>query len=189
MDGFVTALHIQAVAAAAEEMSGSIADIAQTMARSKTAVDQIHEQAQYADAFQARLLGAARSMDGVVQTVSKIAEQINLLALNATIEAVRAGEAGRGFNIVASEVKNLATQAQNATNRISQEIANMQTVSEEVGRTLISIGAGVSAVQEFVTAATASIEQQRAATQEISGSMQRAASDVSMIGDGLAAWA
>ena len=181
--------NVQAVAAAAEEMSGSIASIAETMTRSMAAVDQIHVQAQSADAAQVRLRAAAGSMDGVVQAVSRIAEQINLLALNATIEAARAGAAGRGFAVVASEVKSLAAQAQAATGRISGEIAGMQAVSEEVGKTLVSIGSGVASVQAFVTAATASVEEQRAATREISGSMQQAASDVGLIRDGLSAWA
>lgn len=184
-----TLSNVQAVAAAAEEMSGSITSIAETMARSKAAVDQIHAQAQSADDAQARLRTAAGSMDGVVQAVSRIAEQINLLALNASIEAARAGSAGKGFAVVASEVKSLATQAQAATGRISGEIAGMQTVSKEVGQALLSIGSGVAAVQAFVTAATASVEEQRAATREISGSMQHAASDVGLIGEGLSAWA
>jgi methyl-accepting chemotaxis protein len=181
--------NVQAVAAAAEEMNGSITSIAETMTRSKSAVDQIHAQAQSAAAAQARLQAAAGSMDGVVQAVSRIAEQINLLALNATIEAARAGSAGRGFAVVANEVKCLAAQAQTATGQISGEIFSMQKVSVEVGQALLSIGVGVDSVQAFVTAATASMEEQRAATREISGSMQQAAKDVGLIGEGLEAWA
>ncbi|MGU3536944.1 PAS domain S-box protein [Methylobacterium sp. A54F] len=181
--------NVQAVATAAEEMSASVAEIAETMLRSKQTVDGIHAQSQIADASQGRLREAARAMDGVVQAITKIAEQINLLALNATIEAVRAGAAGKGFAIVANEVKTLANQATVATSRISEEIAAMQDVSEEVGRTLTVIGAGVASVQDFVTQATAAIEQQTIVTRSISASMQTATGDVRLIGEGLSAWA
>ncbi|WP_336486255.1 methyl-accepting chemotaxis protein [Methylobacterium nigriterrae] len=184
-----TLSNVQSVAAAAEQMSASVSDIAEVMVRSKAAVDGIHGRAQAADQAQMRLREAAQSMDGVVQAISKIAEQINLLALNATIEAVRAGEAGKGFAIVANEVKNLANQATVATSRISEEITGMQGVSDEVADILASITSGIASVQEYVTQAATSIEEQSAVTREISTSMQNATVDVRSIGEGLAAWA
>ncbi|MER2264042.1 methyl-accepting chemotaxis protein [Methylobacterium oxalidis] len=184
-----TLSNVQSVAAAAEQMSASVSEIAGVMVRSKTAVDTIHAEAEVADHAQMRLRQATQSMDGVVQAITKIAEQINLLALNATIEAVRAGEAGKGFAIVANEVKNLANQATVATSRISEEIAAMQGVSDEVADTLAAISKGISSVQEFVTQAACAIEEQSAVTRDISVSMQHAAVDVRSIGEGLAAWA
>jgi methyl-accepting chemotaxis protein len=184
-----TLSNVQSVAAAAERMSVTVSEIAGVMVRSKDAVDGIHGKAHIADQAQIRLRVAAQSMDGVVQAITKIAEQINLLALNATIEAVRAGEAGKGFAIVANEVKSLANQATSATARILVEITGMQEVSDDVANTLSSITAGVAAVQEFVTQATSSIGEQSAATRDISVSMQAAAIDVRSIGEGLSAWA
>ena len=102
---------------------------------------------------------------------------------------MRAGEAGKGFVIVANEVKSLANQATGATARILEEITAMQEVSDEVAGTLGSITTGIASVQEFVTQATASIEEQSAVTREISVSMQAAAIDVRSIGEGLTAWA
>jgi methyl-accepting chemotaxis protein len=159
------------------------------MVRATDADAGIHGKAHIADQAQIRLRAAAQAMDGVVQAITKIAEQINLLALNATIEAVRAGEAGKGFVIVANEVKSLANQATGATARILEEITAMQEVSDEVAGTLGSITTGIASVQEFVTQATASIEEQSAVTREISVSMQAAAIDVRSIGEGLTAWA
>jgi methyl-accepting chemotaxis protein len=182
-----TAESVQTVAAAAEEMSASVAEITQSMGKSKEAVDEIHAHTLTADKSTAQLLKAAESMDGVVQLITKIAEQINLLALNATIESARAGEAGKGFAIVANEVKNLASQTTAATARISDEIVAMQSVSTEVVQTLASISDTIGSVQSFVTGAAAAIEQQSMVTQEISHTMQSAATGVADISKSLTA--
>ena len=71
-------------------------------------------------------------MSSIVQLIGDITGQINLLALNATIESARAGEAGRGFAVVAAEVKNLANQAKQATDKIEQEIGNLNGISGDV---------------------------------------------------------
>jgi hypothetical protein len=71
-------------------------------------------------------------MSGIVELINHITGQINLLALNATIESARAGEAGRGFAVVAAEVKNLANQAKQATDKIGTEIGNLTSISGDV---------------------------------------------------------
>ena len=71
-------------------------------------------------------------MSSIVQLIGDITGQINLLALNATIESARAGEAGRGFAVVAAEVKNLANQAKQATDKIGSEIGNLNGISSDV---------------------------------------------------------
>ncbi len=88
-------------------------------------------QAEATDARINRLSRAAQEIGDVVKLITAIAEQTNLLALNATIEAARAGEAGRGFAVVASEVKSLASQTAKATDEISSHIAGMQEATQE----------------------------------------------------------
>ncbi|HYF53489.1 MAG TPA: PAS domain-containing methyl-accepting chemotaxis protein [Salinarimonas sp.] len=183
-----TLRNVQAVAAAAEQMSASVREITVNMGRSKQAVDQIHGHARAADQSTTALRQAAESMDGVVQLITKIAGQINLLALNATIESARAGEAGRGFAIVASEVKNLANQTTAATSRISEQIEAMQTVSATVVETLAAISTAVDSVQTYVTGAAGAIEEQSAVTRDISDNMQTAAAGVEDITRSLTAW-
>ncbi|KAA2237061.1 PAS domain S-box protein [Salinarimonas soli] len=180
--------NVQAVAAAAEQMSASVREITVNMGRSKEAVDQIHGHTVNADKSTLELQQAAESMDGVVQLITKIAEQINLLALNATIESARAGEAGKGFAIVANEVKNLANQTTSATSRISEQITAMQSVSTEVVKTLEAISTAVVSVQDYVTGAASAIEEQSVVTQDISSNMHTAAAGVENITKSLTAW-
>ncbi|MBO3736994.1 GAF domain-containing protein [Actinoplanes sp. NEAU-H7] len=78
-------------------------------------------------------LGQASSAIGdVIKIISSIAEQTNLLALNATIEAARAGESGKGFAVVAGEVKELARETAEATQRVADQIAGIQASAETV---------------------------------------------------------
>ncbi|WP_315855260.1 methyl-accepting chemotaxis protein [Chenggangzhangella methanolivorans] len=88
-------------------------------------------QARETNAIVAGLSTAADRIGEVVLLIRGIAEQTNLLALNATIEAARAGDAGRGFAIVASEVKNLAEQTAKATEQISSQISESQSMAAQ----------------------------------------------------------
>ncbi|MGA4555695.1 methyl-accepting chemotaxis protein [Methylorubrum aminovorans] len=182
-----TLMNVQTVALAAEELSASIGEIAQSLARSRGEVDAIHDQTIVADQSTAKLKDAAASMNGVVQLIQGVGQQINLLALNATIEAARAGEAGRGFAVVAGEVKNLSNQVTQATSRIAQDIHGMQGIAEEVVAALFSIVQALESVRETVTGVASAVQEQSAVTQEISSSMQTAAQGVSEINTSLQA--
>jgi methyl-accepting chemotaxis protein len=120
-------------------------------------------------------------MEGIVQLIGDITGQINLLALNATIESARAGEAGRGSAVVASEVKNLANQAKQATDRIAGEISALNGISGEVVNALHTIRDAIQAVGSYMTATAVAIDEQSAVTSTMSASMQRAAAEASSI--------
>jgi methyl-accepting chemotaxis protein len=169
---------IESVAAGSEEMNASILEISSTMVRSRqTAMDAV-TQVDSADHQAKRLTSAAQSMEGIVDLIGNITGQINLLALNATIESARAGEAGRGFAVVASEVKSLASQAKQATDKISTEIAALNVISGDVVTALNSIKKAIEHVNEFVTSTAAAVEEQSAVTSDMSSNMQRAAAEL-----------
>ncbi|WP_445682489.1 methyl-accepting chemotaxis protein [Radicibacter daui] len=162
------------VAVGTTQLSQSVGEIASGMENStKTAAEAVGL-ASSADVASHRLVEAAEAMGGIVDVIKDITSQINLLALNATIESARAGEAGKGFAVVAGEVKNLAQQARNATERISGEIENMRGISGEVGDALSTIRSAIEKVQGFVGATAVAVEQQSSVT----GRMSQAAREI-----------
>jgi methyl-accepting chemotaxis protein len=132
-------------------------------------------QAQKTDARITELSNAASRIGDVVKLITAIAEQTNLLALNATIEAARAGEAGRGFAVVAQEVKALAAQTAKATDEIGTQISSMQNATHESVAAIKEIGGTIGRIADIASAITIAVEQQGAATQEISRNVQQAA--------------
>jgi PAS domain S-box-containing protein len=173
--------NVQTVAAATEELAASINEISESMSKSRASVDQAFERSVAVGESTGKLTSAAQAMNGIVDLIRNIANQINLLALNATIEAARAGEAGKGFAVVASEVKNLANQSARATEQISQEIDGIQATSAEVAGALGAIRDAIGVVREYVTATASAVEEQNAVTRGMSVNMQSAAAAVSTV--------
>jgi methyl-accepting chemotaxis protein len=132
------------------------------------------------------LAEAARKIGEVVNLISEIAEQTNLLALNATIEAARAGEAGKGFAVVASEVKNLATQTAKATEEIGQQIGGMQAATGEAVEAIRVIVRVIEEMNEISASIAGAVEQQNAATEEIAHTVERAAQGTKAATEGIA---
>jgi methyl-accepting chemotaxis protein len=167
--------NVQSVASATEEMTSSVNEISRQVQESSRIANDAVKQAQQTDSRINALSQAAGRIGDVVKLITAIAEQTNLLALNATIEAARAGEAGRGFAVVASEVKQLASQTAKATDEISTQIAGMQTATQESVAAIKEIGGTIGRISQIASTIAAAVEEQGAATQEIARNVGEAA--------------
>ncbi|WP_421707198.1 methyl-accepting chemotaxis protein [Algihabitans sp.] len=168
--------NVETVAAASEELGASIQEITRQVKQQRELAGEAAEDAKASDAEVRRLAESAQKIGEVVGLITDIAEQTNLLALNATIEAARAGEAGKGFAVVASEVKSLASQTAKATEQISKDIEAIQSQTSATVNSIDVIGQRIGSITEIATAVATAVEEQAAATQEISRNVQSAAS-------------
>jgi methyl-accepting chemotaxis protein len=167
--------NVETVAAATQQLNNSIREISAQISATTGKVQKVSDNAAAANADVEQLAQAATKIDEIIVLIQAIAEQTNLLALNATIEAARAGEHGKGFSIVASEVKSLATQTATATEEISSQIKAIQRSSGSTVSAVAGITDIIRDVQESTVAIAGAIEEQTAATSDISVNVQEAA--------------
>ncbi|QEY15438.1 methyl-accepting chemotaxis protein [Cellvibrio sp. KY-GH-1] len=144
----------------------------------------IHETAE----FMAKLEGEAKNVTSVIDVIRGVAEQTNLLALNAAIEAARAGEQGRGFAVVADEVRTLASRTQQSTGDIQGMLGKLQAgvqhavgamgnsevhmqdamaSANDAGNSLSSISSAVREIADMATQIATAAEEQSSVTSEI----------------------
>ena len=203
-----------AVAAASEEMANTAKEVSQNCSEAssysaevqnivKTGVDQVRAtvekirdhsvQTNESAELINRLGQQTQQISGIISTIQDIAEQTNLLALNAAIEAARAGEHGRGFAVVADEVRSLAARTSGSTKEISAMINSVQDMVSQATTTmqvnvrkmseiaddtnaiedsLNSINTSVETVHEQLIHIAAATEEQTATSQEMSSNMQ-----------------
>jgi methyl-accepting chemotaxis protein len=177
----------QAVATSVEEMNQGIAEVARRAADATRIASEAADLALRTDIAFQRLGSSSSEIGDVIDVISSIAGQTNLLALNATIEAARAGDAGRGFAIVAGEVKTLARQTSEATLEIQSRIEAIQADVRESAAAVETITAIVSNIDEIQGAISAAVEQQSTICSQILTSIQKTANDGAAIAENVAA--
>ncbi|ABE54199.1 methyl-accepting chemotaxis sensory transducer [Shewanella denitrificans OS217] len=201
IDSVVTAVNqlsatAQEVAKASEQtaleteaMSKNVKSSEQSLAQAMAFVEAMSKDSLLAKQAVSQVSESSNNISRILEVISAIAEQTNLLALNAAIEAARAGEQGRGFAVVADEVRSLASKTQSSTNDISalisslqkevlsatsvidKGVAGAQQAVEQTDKALTylnSIVVQISEVSGQVTHIAAAAEEQSAVTEEVS---------------------
>ncbi len=170
-----TSTNVRLVAAATDKLAKSAREIGSRALTSASLVAKAVEDTRRTGDAARVLSERSERIEQVVKLISDIAAQTNLLALNATIEAARAGTAGKGFGVVASEVKALAAQTAKATEEISSQVAQSQEATRDVVGAIRGVGNSIDDLHMIVSAIAAAVEDQDAAAQQIAGSVAEVA--------------
>lgn len=163
------------VAAAIEELSHSMDDIGAHVLNAVDIVNEATRRSGVAVSSAAALGTTVEDIDHVTTMITVIANQTNLLAMNATIEAARAGDAGRGFSVVAQEVKSLAEQTTRALAQVRTKTHSMKNIADSVQSATQAISHTVARIEGISNAITDAVDQQSMATLKISGAVDGAA--------------
>ncbi|NPB09995.1 MAG: methyl-accepting chemotaxis protein [Thermodesulfobacteria bacterium] len=156
------------LAGANEEITATVQNVSENVTNTVQMFSEVTHQIDKTTEIIRQLNQHFVKIEEVLGFISQIADQTNLLALNATIEAARAGEAGKGFAVVAGEVKELAKQTAEATDRIVNTIQELRHLVSSSVEEVHKISELVHPVKEMTENIAAAMEQTTAAANEIS---------------------
>ena len=175
----------QSVASATQEMVRSIDALSNTAQVTKSVSDTVSAKANDANTVMQRLSVASADIMGASTIIQSIAEQTNLLALNATIEAARAGEAGRGFAVVASEVKDLAQQSGAGAARIAITLEEVRALVAQAVDEVLAIMNNMDGLNDHNSTLASAVEEQAITVQEISRSIATTTRHIETMASGI----
>ena len=158
---------VEAISTATNHLSRAIGEIATQVHQSNLIAGQAADEADRTQVEVQSLAAVADRIGGIVELIRSIAGQTNMLALNATIEAARAGESGRGFAIVAQEVKSLADATARATAEIGAQVAGIQDATQHVASFIASIAGTTRQVSAIAYTVEEAVAEQALVTKEI----------------------
>ena len=169
------ASSVDTVATGSSQMESAIREISQNASEASRVASQAVDVAENTTKTVGKLGDSSQEIATVIKLINGIAEQTNLLALNATIEAARAGEAGKGFAVVASEVKELAQETARATEDISKRVEAIQADTAGAVDAISQISSVIGEINDFQATIAAAVEEQTATTNEMNRNVAEAA--------------
>jgi len=169
------AASVDTVATGSQQMEAAIREISQNATEASRVAGQAVGVAEATTRTVGKLGDSSQEIATVVKLINGIAEQTNLLALNATIEAARAGEAGKGFAVVASEVKELAQETARATEDISRRVEAIQGDTAGAVQAIGEISGVIGQINDYQATIAAAVEEQTATTNEMNRNVAEAA--------------
>lgn len=161
-------VQVEAVVGEARGLATSIEDVRQQVTRSSGIAARAVGEAEVCTVSVEALTSAAGKVEAVIGLINAIAKQTQLLALNATIEAHRAGELGKGFIVVADEVKALANQTSRATGDIAVLVQQIQAATHDTAETISGIGRTIGEMDSISQEISIAVDEQGRATRAIS---------------------
>lgn len=177
---------VNAIAAAMEEMTATISVVEGQSREQSLTADRTEIGLRSASLEVGQVAEMVQSIDKVTGLIAEIAKQTNLLALNATIEAASAGEKGKGFTVVAGEIKELSRQTAAATEEIRAKITEVRAASTKASQSVFKITAEVEQVSISSKQTLHSIAEQRLAAQEINQNMSFSSTASTRMAQGVA---
>jgi len=130
--------------------------------------------ADHADQAVDEMAESLRRVDGILRLISEVAAPTKLLALNATIEAARAGAAGKGFNVVAGEVKSLAATTAQSTDEITTTIRTVEQRAAAMAAVISDMSTGIADIRAATAEVSTVTRQQIASVEQLNASVQEA---------------
>ncbi len=165
---------VNQVAATVEELTVSFNSVVENCQKGMSVSSDANERVGETSRALEDMVKASQEIGKVSDLIQAVAAQTNLLALNATIEAASAGDAGKGFSVVAAEVKELARQTAQAVGTIGSQIHEVQNKAKESSQYVQEIKEKISEVNQMTQSILGAVEQQSSAVSEFRRSLEEA---------------
>jgi methyl-accepting chemotaxis protein len=162
---------VDTISTSLSQINSSLTEVSGNCQKESSIAQDANRKAQDAKAQMRRLEQAAEEIGKVLEVIGNIAKRTNLLALNATIEAARVGEAGKGFVVVAHEVKDLSQQTAQATKEIAKTVELIRSNTRDSSLSIEEIATIINEVHQIASVIAAAVEEQSAMVSEVNGSL------------------